>query len=99
MMCAFRLVAFALSLQSVVALRSVSQACVSEDLAARSMMQNQLAGICENMCKDVGSYPKCECPNYVDKTDTALSALQHKARVVKALQVSKSCMSEDLKER
>jgi len=80
------------------------------------------------MCKDVGSYPKCECPGYTDTTDktpglltwdellkymkdlvswgketvksnTALSALQHKARVIKALQVSKACISEDLKER
>merc|ERR1719219_3322412 len=92
------------------------------------MMQNQLAGICEGMCKDVGSYPKCECPNYTDTTDstpglmtweellkymsdlvswgketvkanTAMSALQHKARVIKTVQVSKACMSEDLKER
>ena len=92
------------------------------------MMQNQLAGICEGMCKDIGSYPKCECPGYTDTTDptpgtmtwdellkfmgdlvlwgketakknTAMSALQHKVRVVKALQVSKSCMSEDMKER
>merc|ERR1719219_2903396 len=84
-------------------------------MAARAMMQNQLAGICESMCKDVGSYPKCECPGYTDTTDktpglltwdellkymsdlvswgkethkanTAMSALQHKARVSKAVQ-------------
>ena len=92
------------------------------------MVQNQLAGICEGMCKDVGSYPKCECPGYTDTTDStpglmtwdellkhmsdlvswgketakankAMSALQHKARVLKAVQVSKACVSEDLKER
>jgi len=80
------------------------------------------------MCKDVGSYPKCECPGYIDTTDktpglltwdelltymsdlvawgketvksnVAMSALQHKARVLKAVQVSKACMSDDLKQR
>merc|ERR1719384_1013956 len=80
------------------------------------------------MCKDVGSFPKCECPGYTDTTDktpglltweelltymgdlvawgkethkanVAMSALQHKARVIKAVQVSKACMTEDLKER
>merc|ERR1719201_1456450 len=123
-MCSFRLLLSALSLQIVFGLRSVSQACVSEDMAARAMMQNQLAGICESMCKDVGSYPKCECPGYTDttdktpglltwdelltymsdlvswgketvKTNTAMSALQHKARLIKAVQVSKACMTED----
>merc|ERR1719351_716351 len=33
------------------------------------------------------------------KSNIAMSALQHKARVLKAVQVSKACMSEDLKER
>merc|ERR1719511_479094 len=41
-----------------------SQACVAEDLAARVMVQNRLAGICEDMCKSVGAYPKCECPAF-----------------------------------
>merc|ERR1719336_743574 len=79
------------------------------------------------MCKDIGSYPKCECPGYTDTTDktpgvltweellthmadlrewgqethkanTAMSALQHKSQVMKAMQVSKACMSEDMKE-
>jgi len=33
------------------------------------------------------------------KANVAMSALQHKARVIKAVQVSKACMTEDLKER
>merc|ERR1740129_331035 len=34
------------------------------------MVQNHLAGICVDMCKEVGAYPeKCTCPNYVDETD------------------------------
>merc|ERR1719453_130150 len=36
---------------------------VSEDLKRRSLFQNKLAGICEDMCKEVGAYPKCsQCP-------------------------------------
>merc|ERR1712087_460362 len=49
---------------------SVSQACLSEDLKHRAMVQNKLAGVCVDMCKEVGAYPeKCTCPNYVDTTD------------------------------
>merc|ERR1719497_60445 len=124
----FRLLFSALGLQAVAGFRVVSHACVAEDSAARAMMQNKLAGVCEEMCKDVGSYPKCECPGYVDTTDktpnqltgdelltymsdlvawgketakgnAAMSVLQHKAHVIKAMQASKACMSEDQKER
>merc|ERR1719265_1933003 len=42
------------------------QACLSEDLKHRSTFQNKLAGLCEDMCKEVGSYPSCPgCPNFV----------------------------------
>jgi len=127
-MCSLRLLVAALSLQTVAGFRSVSQACAAEDLAARAVVQNQLAGICESMCKDVGSYPKCECPNYTDttdktpghmtwdellkymsdlvswgkethKTNTAMSALQHKVRILKTVQANKACMNADMKER
>merc|ERR1740123_420037 len=31
---------------------------------------NKLAGVCIDMCKEVGAFPeKCTCPNYVDTTD------------------------------
>ena len=128
-MCSFRVLVTALGLQAVVAVSSGSKACVAEDSAARAMVQNRLAGVCEDMCKSVGSYPKnCQCPGYVDTSDStpglmtwdelltfmsdlrswgketmkankALSAIQHKSRVMKAVQVSKACMSEDLKRR
>jgi len=127
-MTSFRLLVAALGFQAVAGFRATSQACVAEDAAARAMMQNKLAGVCETMCKDVGSYPKCECPGYVDTTDSTpglltwdelrtymsdlvawgketgksdakMSVLQHKARVIKAIQASKACMTEDLKER
>merc|ERR1719210_2773047 len=45
-------------------------ACVSEDMEARAMLQNKLAGICLDMCKEVGAYPEgCTCPGYTDPTD------------------------------
>merc|ERR1719277_2635794 len=115
----FRLLVAALGFQAVAGFRATSQACVAEDAAARAMVQNKLAGVCEDMCKDVGSYPKCECPGYVDTTDKtpglltwdellthmsdlvawgretgkankAMSAMQHKAHVMKAIQASKA---------
>mmetsp|Transcript_18637 Transcript_18637/g.35870 ORF Transcript_18637/g.35870 Transcript_18637/m.35870 type:complete len:198 (+) Transcript_18637:75-668(+) len=125
----FHLLVLALGLQSVVGFRSGSQACAKEDQAARALVQNTLAGICEDMCKDVGSYPdKCTCPGYVDETDKTpgettwdellthmsdlvvwgketrksdakMSVLQNKAKIFKAMQVSKACMSSDLKHR
>merc|ERR1719171_3503625 len=43
-----------------------SQACSAEDLKRRAQVQNKLAGVCEDMCKEVGAYPKCSgCPNFV----------------------------------
>merc|ERR1740127_298630 len=42
------------------------QACEAEDLKHRTQFQNKLAGICEDMCKEVGAYPKCaQCPGFV----------------------------------
>jgi hypothetical protein len=39
---------------------------VTEDLKRRAQLQNKLAGICEEMCKEVGAYPKCaQCPGFV----------------------------------
>merc|ERR1719225_2050707 len=107
----------------------LSKACAAEDLAARVMVQNRLAGICEGMCKDVGAYPKCECPAFTApgtdpssgnlnwdellkfmgdlvtwgkdtmKKNAKLSAIQHKVKILKAMQVSKACVQADEKER
>jgi hypothetical protein len=42
------------------------KACVTEDLKHRVQFQNKLAGICEDMCKEVGAYPQCaQCPGFV----------------------------------
>merc|ERR1719446_790998 len=43
-----------------------TKAVVSEDLKRRVQLQNKLAGICEDMCKEVGAYPQCsQCPAFV----------------------------------
>merc|ERR1719230_1642414 len=42
------------------------KACAAEDLKHRVAFQNKLAGICEEMCKEVGAYPQCaQCPGFV----------------------------------
>merc|ERR1740121_1252489 len=47
------------------------QACVSADLKHRMQVQNKLAGICEEMCKEVNAYPKCaQCPDFVEPDST-----------------------------
>merc|ERR1719436_1441430 len=47
------------------------QACTAEDLKHRAQFQNKLAGICEDMCKEVGAYPKCaQCPDFVAPDST-----------------------------
>merc|ERR1719482_248841 len=47
------------------ALQTDSNACAAEDLQRRAEFQNKLAGVCEDMCKEVGAYPKCTCPGFV----------------------------------
>ena len=48
-----------------------SKACAAEDLKRRAQLQNKLAGECEDMCKEVGAYPKCSgCPNFVQPDST-----------------------------
>jgi len=42
-----------------------AKACAIEDLKHRAQLQNTLAGACEDMCKEVGAYPKCDCPAFV----------------------------------
>merc|ERR1719453_1832032 len=43
-----------------------SKSCVANDLKHRMAVQNKLAGICEDMCKEVGAYPQCaQCPGFV----------------------------------
>jgi hypothetical protein len=46
------------------------QACVADDLKYRTQVQNKLAGVCVDMCKEVGAFPKCTCPNFVAPDST-----------------------------
>jgi hypothetical protein len=41
------------------------EACLSDDLKNRMQLQNKLAGVCVDMCKEVGAFPKCTCPDFV----------------------------------
>merc|ERR1719198_2955677 len=41
-------------------------ATTMSDMERRMQVQNKLAGVCEDMCKEVGAYPKCtQCPKFV----------------------------------
>jgi len=46
------------------------EACLAEDLQHRTQVQNKLAGVCVDMCKEVGAFPKCTCPNFVAPDST-----------------------------
>merc|ERR1719482_2411101 len=47
------------------------KACTASDLKRRLNLQNKLAGACEDMCKEVGAYPKCSnCPDFVQPDST-----------------------------
>merc|ERR1719428_639962 len=44
---------------------------VATDMEHRMQVQNKLAGVCEDMCKEVGAYPKCtQCPKFVTPDST-----------------------------
>merc|ERR1719343_921916 len=59
--------AAAISVKSV----HTEEACVAEDLKYRAQLQNKLAGVCEEMCKEVGAYPNCnQCPKFVEPDST-----------------------------
>merc|ERR1719160_1671198 len=46
------------------------EACTAEDLTRRMQVQNKLAGVCVDMCKEVGAYPKCTCPDFAPPDST-----------------------------
>jgi len=47
-----------------------AQSCVQADLQHRTSLQNKLAGVCVDMCKEVGAFPKCTCPDFVPPDST-----------------------------
>jgi len=51
--------------------RQKDDAATNEDLKHRAAFQNKLHGVCEEMCKEVGAYPKCtQCPKFVEPDST-----------------------------
>merc|ERR1719352_1105619 len=49
---------------------NANSACVTEDLDHRRKLQNKLAGVCVDVCKEMGVYPKCTCPDFVQPDST-----------------------------
>merc|ERR1719231_505611 len=66
----FAILIAALAVQSATAAMLRSQSCVKEDLDHRVQVQNKLAGVCVDMCKEVGAFPKCTCPDFVPPDST-----------------------------
>merc|ERR1719352_883164 len=56
--------------QAKTAVVQASKACTAEDLKHRAQVQNKLAGSCEDMCKEIGAYPKCTRPDFVPPDST-----------------------------
>jgi len=50
-----------------------NKACLTEDVQHRAKLQNKLAGVCVDMCKEVGAFPKCTCPDFVAPDATQVS--------------------------
>jgi len=46
------------------------EACMAEDLMHRRQIQNKLAGACVDLCKQMGAYPKCTCPDFAPPDST-----------------------------
>jgi len=54
----------------VASAKFLSSSCVADDLKHRAQLQNKLAGVCVDMCKEIGAYPKCTCPDFVQPDST-----------------------------
>merc|ERR1719160_2257285 len=51
--------------------KSEEHACETADLKRRAQFQNKLAGLCEEMCKEIGQYPNCaQCAGFVPPDST-----------------------------
>jgi len=52
-------------------LLGLQPAAKATDVQRRMALQNDLSGICEDMCKEVGAYPQCaQCPGFVAPDST-----------------------------
>lgn len=51
-----------------------TQSCQKRDMAIRVLMQLKLEALgvpCENMCKQMGAYPNCQCPGFAGQPASA----------------------------
>jgi len=63
-----------------------SASCENRDHALRVLLQDKLGNMgipCENMCKEMGAYPKCQCPGFAGMP---ASADDNRACIVKYCQ-------------
>merc|ERR1719416_286832 len=51
-------------------LQHSTQSCTVLDKQHRIFLQNMLAKECDKMCKEVGAYPQCTCPDFVEPDST-----------------------------
>jgi hypothetical protein len=66
--------------------RSKVARCQKKDLAVRVLLQEKVASLgvhCEDMCKDMGAYPDCQCPGFAGMP---ASADDNRACIVKYCQ-------------
>ena len=71
--CTIFLFSLACTTQAVLTIKTShrEESCETADLTHRVQFQNKLAGVCEEMCKEVGAYPKCaQCPAFVAPDST-----------------------------
>eukprot|EP00928_Gymnodinium_smaydae_P007305 TRINITY_DN12646_c0_g1_i2.p1 TRINITY_DN12646_c0_g1~~TRINITY_DN12646_c0_g1_i2.p1 ORF type:complete len:148 (-),score=23.02 TRINITY_DN12646_c0_g1_i2:338-736(-) len=65
----------ALLMQPVTArLGSRSAACQADDLGVRAVLEAKLANLavpCEDMCREMGAYPNCQCPGFAGQPASA----------------------------
>eukprot|EP00928_Gymnodinium_smaydae_P007311 TRINITY_DN12646_c2_g1_i2.p3 TRINITY_DN12646_c2_g1~~TRINITY_DN12646_c2_g1_i2.p3 ORF type:complete len:110 (-),score=25.49 TRINITY_DN12646_c2_g1_i2:60-389(-) len=48
--------------------------CDEQDRARRALLQAKVAAFaepCENMCREMGSYPNCQCPGFAGQPASA----------------------------
>merc|ERR1719487_1378246 len=48
--------------------------CENRDRALRVLLQDKLGNLgipCENMCKEMGAYPDCQCPGFAGQPSSA----------------------------
>merc|ERR1719217_509163 len=72
---------------------SKTMSCQARDMGVRALLQEKIANLgvpCEEMCKQIGAYPDCQCPGFAGQP---ASSDDERACIVKYCQ-DKPCPSE-----